>query len=257
MLKWTYAKKEDIPKGAEEFYKEVNGQWVLQADGVSNETAEGYRSSMNAARADADKLKGVLKGFGKHTPESIAKLEEQAAGSGTNEDVEARANAIVEVRTKNLQRDITAANQRADKAEGELAKVNGEFTKQQIETAAINAAASMPQVAESAMVDVRMHAAADLELNEQGKVVTRETCELGAGLSVKDWLEKKLEKLPHWETPSVGGGSQGGPRKRPTIKNPWNKDTWNVTEQHKLMQSDFAKAEQLAKAEGHILNQPV
>lgn len=255
MLKFSYDNEADIPEGAKQFYKQAGGKWLLQAAGVSNEEAEGYRASMNAARADAEKYKGIIAKFGDHTPETIAALEEENAGlkAGGGEDIEARVAAQVEVRTKNLQRDITAANQRAQEAETKLAEVNAQFAQTQIETAAANAATNLGQVADTAMVDVRLHAGLDLELNEAGEVVTKETCKLGAGLSVKDWMDKKLQSMPHWEKPSEGGGSRGSKTARNNQENPWDPKTINVTRQHQIIAEDPDRARSLAKAHGVTL----
>jgi len=252
MLKFSYNSEAEIPEGAKQFYKLVGGIWLLQADGVSTADADGFKASMNAARADVDKFKAVIGKFGKHTPESVAELEETVAGlkAGGGSDIEERVNAQVQVRTANLQRDITAANQRATEAEGKLTDVNVQFSKTQIESAAANAASTLGQVADSALVDVRMHANLDLELNEKGEVVTKETCALGAGLTSAQWIQKKLEAMPHWEKPTVGGNSHGSRGARNQADNPWDKKTWNVTEQHTLINADLGKAKTLAKAAG-------
>lgn len=251
MLKFVYNNEADIPSDVKQYYKQDGNVWRLQAEGVSTEEAERFKTSMNAAREDAAKYKSILAKFGDHTPESVAALEEKAAGLGAGkDDLEARVNAQVDARTKNLQRDLTAANQKAQESENKLRDISTQFNRTQIESAAINAATGLGQVIDSALVDVRLHAGLDLELNEQGKVVTKETCELGAGLTPSQWMEKKLAAMPHWEKPSQGGGARGSQGGKNPGTNPWAKETYNVTEQHKLLSTDPEKAKTMAKAAG-------
>jgi len=250
MLKFVYDNAADIPEGLKNHYKEVDGKWHLQCSGAKPQAEfDTMQTSLTAARTDVTRFKAVVAKFGEHTPETIATLEEEVAGLKVGDkDIEAQVAAMVEVRTKNLTRDLTAMTQRAEKSEGDLTGLRGDFSKSKIDVAVMNVANGM--VRDTAVEDVLLHAGLDLELDESGNVVTKETCKAGAALSVKDWLAKKLETSVHWEPESTPGKSKGGKGGNPPVDNPWAKETFNVTQQHVVMQSDPSKAEALKKAAG-------
>jgi len=247
-MKFVYGSKTEIPAGLESHYKEINGKWYLQCKGAKpQDEFETVQNSLIASRADTQKYKDIVGKFGQHTPETLATLEEEIAGLKAGKgDIEAQVAAMVEVRTANLSRDLAAAKQKADKAEGDLGTMKGEFNKSTIEMAVMNGASG--KVRDSALIDAKLHAGLDLELNEAGLAVTKESCALGAGLTVDQWLGKKLETMTHWEPESQSGLSKGRKGKTSTIDNPWAKDTINVTQQHQILAADPAKAAALQSA---------
>lgn len=250
MLKFVYDTAAEIPEGLKAHYKEVDGKWHLQCTGAKPESeVVALQTSLTASRADATRYKAVIATFGEHTPATISTLEEKVAGlSAGAGDIEAQVDAMVQVRTSNLNRDLTAANQRADGLETELGGVRGDFKKSKIDVAVMNVANGM--VRDTAVEDVLLHAGIDLELDENGNVVTKETCKVGAALSVKDWLTKKIEKSIHWEPESTPGKSLGGKGNLKNGANPWMQDSWNVTQQHAIEQENATKAAALKKAAG-------
>ncbi len=252
MLKFVYNTEAEIPEALKSYYKEVDGKWVLQVDGAKPEAEfTTMQTSLTAARDDVARYKGVIAKFGDHTPETISALQEENARlKVTGGDTDAQVEAMVEVRTKNLTRDLTAANQKTEQLTSELGTLRTESNRAKIEIAAVNAAQATGSVADSAMVDVKMHAAADLELNEAGQPVTKATCSLGAGLTPAQWLEKKLDAMPHWEAESTGGRSRGNKKHQQKGANPWKEESWNVTEQNKIYVEDPSRAKSLAEAAG-------
>lgn len=249
MLKAVYANKSDIPAGAEAFYKEVNGQWELQVDGMKTQgDVDRVTEALRKERSDHSETKAKLHKFEGYTLEDITKLEDENAllkADGKSADIDEKVNALVDARTKALKRDLANAERRATEAEASVTTLKSERSKDKIDAAVVNVAAN--KVRPEALADVKLHAVNDFELSEDGKVVTKETCPLGAGLTVEEWTEKKIKASPHWESPSQGGGARGG-KGGGGNENPWSKKTWNVTRQHQIASQDPAKAKQLQEA---------
>jgi hypothetical protein len=92
------------------------------------------------------------------------------------------------------------------------------------------------------------------DAGEYSAVVETDTGPLDIERFVSDWIASDEGKV---FVPPAKGGDAGGSGKppKPTLneKNPWAKDTWNLTEQGKLIRSDRVKAEKFAKAAGHKL----
>ena len=251
MIKFVYNTAAEVPEVLKEHYTEKEGKFYLQCEGAkpSNEF-ETMQTSLNAARADVSRYKGVIAKFGEHTPDTISAMEEELAGlkTGRSEDIEARVSAQVEVRTKNLTRDLAAANQRAEKAEKDVSCLKSEFNASKIDVAVMNV--GNERFRPEAIPDAQLYARGDFEIDEAGNVVSKETCALGAGLTVAQWAEKMLEKKTHWEPENTAGKSRGGIGRQQAGNNPWARETFNVTEQHRIMRSDPTKAQALKKAAG-------
>jgi hypothetical protein len=68
---------------------------------------------------------------------------------------------------------------------------------------------------------------------------------------IQTWVQTDAGK--EFVIPASGTGASGGNRHRTTEINPWAKETWNLTEQGRMVRQDRAKAERLAKAAGRSL----
>ena len=69
-------------------------------------------------------------------------------------------------------------------------------------------------------------------------------------MSLEEWVDQQVAEAPHLFESNAGGGaagdaSGGGGRGNRSVKNPFRKETWNLTEQMKLLKSDPALAARL------------
>jgi subtilase family serine protease len=65
-------------------------------------------------------------------------------------------------------------------------------------------------------------------------------------MSIEEWAEGLVKDAPHLFERNSGGGAAGsGAGSSSGAKNPWRKESWNLTEQMKLIRSDPKQAEQL------------
>ena len=76
-------------------------------------------------------------------------------------------------------------------------------------------------------------------------------------MTLEEWVDAQVADAPHLFESNAGGGAAGNPAGGGTgstrsVKNPFRKDTWNLTEQMKIRKSDPALAARLdAAAKGH------
>jgi hypothetical protein len=90
------------------------------------------------------------------------------------------------------------------------------------------------------------------EVDEDGKVVTKDEVGVTPGIDAVVWLTEMQNKRPHWWGTTSGGGSRGnnGNNGTTTGNNPFTREHWNMTEQGKLVKTNRARAEQLARSAG-------
>lgn len=72
----------------------------------------------------------------------------------------------------------------------------------------------------------------------------------GKPIGIEDVLKPLKESSPHLFKSGTGGGYNPAGGGAPTVKNPFAKDTWNMTEQGKLFRENPEQARQLAAAAG-------
>lgn len=97
-----------------------------------------------------------------------------------------------------------------------------------------------------AMDDMLMHAERVMEVTEDGNVVTRDGVGVTPGLALKDWLTDMRSARPIWWEDSVGAGSRGSEGGAGGA-NPFRADSWNLTEQGRILKENPTRAEALAR----------
>ena len=72
-------------------------------------------------------------------------------------------------------------------------------------------------------------------------------------MTLEEWVDSQVSDAPHLFESNAGGGAAGNPAgggtgSQRSVKNPFRKDTWNLTEQMKLQKSDPGLAARLKAA---------
>lgn len=253
-IKYSYDAETDVPAEFKSLYVEQGGKFVLAGvEGVKPVSEfERVNEALRKERNDHKTTKERFSVWGDlNADEVLAKLDrvaelEQAAGGKLDEEA---INKIVEVR---MQTRIGPVERAKKKAEEDLARaleqinsLSGERRMTRIRDE-VTKAALAHKVLDTAIEDVQLLAERMFDLDEQGRVIVKET-----GLSPADWLSDLKTKRPHWWPGSRGGASGGSGMTDVGGSNPWTKEGWNMTKQAQVIQAkgeDYAA--RLAEAAG-------
>lgn len=259
-IKAIVDKIEDVPEQYRDLYTERNGKFeVTGVEGFRTEAdVTRLTTALTKERDEHKKTKGNWSVLGERKPEDvIAALDRipelEAAATGKLDEV--KINELVEKRigakTGPLDRQLkTLGTQLAEKDQLLSAYQTKERTRS-IHDSVRDAVSKTQGFQSSAMEDALMLAERMFEVNEEGKVTTKEGCGVTPGIEATVWLTELQQKRAHWWGPSQGGGAggntgTGGDRS----VNPWSADGWNLTEQGRIYNSNPARAEQMARSAG-------
>lgn len=260
-LKATVDKLDDLPEALHTEYVQQGDKYVLQVEGMKPEAEfQRVQGALNKERTDHGALKTRIKDtFGDEKFEDVrTKLDRipelEAAAEGKIDDE--KINGIVEgrLRTKLAPIERERDGLRTQLAEKDQA-IQGFTAKERTRLVhdAVRAAATAAKVRPEAMDDALLLADRVFEVREDdGKVVVKDNVGFTPGIEPSVLMTDLQSKRPHWFGDSMGGGSRGnGGGGGGAGTNPFSKAGWNMTAQGAIMNSDPAKAEQLAKTAGH------
>lgn len=268
VMKTVLTTLDDVDESLREHYvegKDMKGavQFVLAIDGPIDpipqvKSLKSENASYRIKAKDFEEKYGKIKAFeGMDHAEVIAKMDrivelEAAHGGKINED---QVNKIVEGRVNGklapLQRQLEAVT-----AENTTLKKQNENFLQNERTRKIGdevrSAALATKMTPSAVEDAILLAERVMDVTDEGSVVTKDNVGILPGLDVRSWMGEMQSKRPHWWGASEGGGSQGnsGNGGGGLGPNPWKSESWNMTEQGRIFNTDPVKADKLAKAAG-------
>jgi hypothetical protein len=256
---------DDVDEKFRDLYTEVNGKFEITGiEDVTLLTPVKKLKDENAQRRIAErKAKEGLAPFtallGERKLEEVQAMldrfpELEAAAEGKLD--EGKINGIVEGRIKTK---LAPVERERDQLKGQIAErdnvINGYKQKETIRSIhdSVREAISKQQgFQQTAIEDALMHAERMFEIDENGKIITKDEVGVTPGIDAVVWLTEMQTKRPHWWGTTSGGGSRGnnGNGGAPTGNNPFTREHWNMTEQGQLMRTNRARAEQLAKSAG-------
>lgn len=271
-IKVIVDKLDDVEEVYRGLYVERNGKFELS---VELEAGAGVKSfsdfaKLNTAlvkeRNDHKATKSRLSLLGDRSVEDVVaildrlpELEAAATASGNSkEKIEQQVAAQLTGKLAPVQRELA----KAQGLLGEQAKVIEGFQTEKrtrsVHDSVREAVAKAQGFQGSALEDVLMVAERHFEINDEGKVVTRDGVGVTPGIAADVWLTEMQPKRSHWWGPTEGGGASGngGRKQTNTGANPFSADGWNMTAQSKLITGDRAKAEQMARSAGTSIGGP-
>lgn len=254
-LKLTVADLTEVPEALRPAYKQRGdgAGFILDVEGgvVAKSVHDEFRSN-NVA------LQKKLKDLGDLTPESLTELKTEAeqlktdlAAARKNKDVDAenRIKAIQDANTKKQAELEQQANGYKIRLESVL--IDGQVMKVAAEIGAFPTA--IDDIA--ARVRPRFKIGDDNQpyaVDASGNKIYGED---GKPLGIDGAVRQLTKQAPHLFKPSSGSGaantSAGGGRS--TVANPFKKESFNLTEQSKLIKADKSEASRLAAEAGVTL----
>jgi hypothetical protein len=254
-LKFKYQTKAEIPAEQAGLYIERDGSWVLDAEGVVEKTRlEEFRANNTELLKERDELRQRFEGIDPEEVRRVAeekrKLEEAAQLKAGEVDkvIDARVRAV----KTELEKQLALAN-------GERQALTARLTAIQIDQAVVSEATKRG-LRTSAAADILARARSVLRLVNGAPVVCEadgQTARMGKDgvtpMALAEWLDTQVSEAPHLFEANAGGGAassgSGGAASR-YVRNPFRKESWNLTEQMKLQRTDPELAARLVAMAG-------
>jgi hypothetical protein len=265
-IKVLIDKLEDVPEQYRDLYTEKDGKFELT--GIEGMKTQGdidrLQSSLVKERNDHKITKQKFAVLGDRKPEEIIAIldrvpELEAAAEGKLDDAK-----IEQIVSKRIDSKTAPLNRQIENLKREVADRDvkiGDFVSKEktrtIHDAVREAVAKAQGFQPSALEDALMYGDRHFEINEEGKVVTKDGVGVTPGVDPVVWLGEMQTKKAHWWGETKGGGAGGSGRGTGMGNNPFARATWNLTEQGKLVRENRARAENLAKAAGTTIGGPM
>jgi len=257
-LKLKFKSKDEIPAEQQALYVEREGEWVLDVDGGAVEKVkhDEFRSVNVALRKELEEQKKRFEGI---DPEEVRKLAEEKRQLEETQQLKlGEVEKVLENRLKTARADW---DKQFSVVAAERDALNGRLTAIQIDQGVITVATkkglrptAIPDITARARNVFRLEKGVPTAFEADGKTV-RVGKDGITPMNLEEWVDLQVADAPHLFESNAGGGaagdaSGGGAAARATrsVKNPFRKETWNITEQMKLMKSDPQLAARLKAA---------
>ena len=253
-LKFKFASKSEIPAEHLPLNVERDGAFVLDAEGVVEKSRlDEFRTNnlslKNQLAEQTAKFDGIDPDAVKTLLAEKAQLEEQKLIK------DGEVEKLVENRTKKIVGDL---EKRLHGAEQQASSLSAQLLEKEIERHVVEAGTKLGLRA-SAIPDLKGRARnifkisggtiSAVDLDGQTPVFGRDGV---TPLTFDEWVARQVVDAPHLFESSAGGGAvghgSGGVAHKTSVKNPFLKDSWNLTEQMRLQKSDPNLAQRLRAA---------
>jgi len=252
-LKFKYNSKDEIPAELVALYAEREGAWQLDVDGVADKAKlDEFRTNNTALLKQLEEHRKRFDGI---DPDEVRKLAEQKARLEEERQLKAgELDKVVENRIKGLKaewdKQVTALT-------SERESLNARLTAIQIDQGVITAATKRG-LRPTAIADITARARSVFKLvNGSPRAFEADGQTLRYGrdgvtpMTLEEWVDAQVSDAPHLFETNAGGGAAGtgsGGAAQRSVKNPFRKESWNLTEQMKLLKSDPQLAARLKAA---------
>ena len=243
-LKNKYTNAGEVPAVLKSFYIERDGDWILDS-----ERNEELRQTSIAVMKERDAL---LKRFEGIDPEAVRQLAAEKARLEEEQRLkDGKFQEVLEARLKTAKADW---DKQFAAVTGERDALNGRLTAIQIDQAVVTEATkrglrptAMPDITARARVNFKLVAGVPQAFEADGQ-----TARMGkdgvSPMTLAEWVDALVSDAPHLFEANAGGGaagSGGGVTGNRSVKNPFRKETFNLTEQMKIQKNDPALAARL------------
>jgi hypothetical protein len=244
-IQGSYDSVGDVPQEFKDSFTEVDGKFVLTGSIETKDTAD-YKEVLKLKQSSFDdmhKLKEQLKAETQAKTEIQSKLEVvelQIKDGADPAKLQELVETKVKVQTEELTKQLAEANEK-----------NGEFqNKIYGNEKADFVNGIVGSFSDTVKDDAKFMLNQIFERQADNTYLTKEGLGLEAGLNAEQATAKLLETRTHWQKQNTSDGASGGGEGGATGKNPFAKDSFNRTEQHKMMLDNPALAKTMqAQAE--------
>jgi hypothetical protein len=252
-LKFKFKTRDEIPAEQAALYVERDGAWLLDVDGaVEKSKLDEFRTTNVALIKERDELKKRFEGI---DPEEVRRLSEEKQKLEEAQQVKAgEVEKVVENRLK------TAKNEwdkQFSSVVTERDALNSRLTAIQIDQGIITSATkrglrptAIPDITARARLVFKLVNGVPRAFEADGETV-RVGKDGMTPMTLDEWVDAQVADAPHLFESNAGGGAAGngsGGAGNRSVKNPFRKETWNLTEQMKLQKSDPQLAARLKAA---------
>jgi hypothetical protein len=252
-MKYKFKSKDEIPAEQQALYVERDGAWMLDVDGVVD------KSKLDEFRANNIALSNQLadhkKRFEGIDPEQVRKLAEEKQRLEEAQQLKGgEVEKVVEGRLKSAK---TEWDKQFAAVATERDSLTARLTAIQIDQGVITVATrrglrptAIPDITARARTVFRLVDGAPRAYEADGQTV-RVGKDRITPMTLDEWVEQQVADAPHLFESNAGGGAAGngsGGVGNRSVKNPFRKETWNLTEQMKLQKSDPQLAARLKAA---------
>jgi hypothetical protein len=246
-LKYKYLTKQEIPAEHQSFYVERDGAWLLDADGLVSQT------KLDEFRQNNITLTNQLKRFEGIDPDTVRQLADDKRK--LEEAAQLKAGEVDKV----IDARIKAARAEWDKTHGVVVAERDTLTSRlmaiQIDQAVVTEATKRG-LRPTAITDITARARQTFKLVNgvpQAFDGDGQTARLGKDgpMTLAEWVDALVSDAPHLFEANAGSGAAGsgsGGAGNRSVKNPFRKESFNLTEQMKLEKSDPKLAARLKAA---------
>ena len=253
-LKFKVKSKEEIPAEQLPFYAERDGGWILDVEGaVEKSKLDEFRNTNVSLLKERDELKKRFEGI---DPDEVRKLADEKHRLEESQQLKTgELDKVVENRIKSvkgeLEKQVTSLTSERDSLNSRLVAI-------QIDQGVITSATkrglrptAIPDITARARTIFRLVNGVPTAFEADGLTV-RYGRDALTPMTLEEWVDSQVAEAPHLFEANSGAGAGGngatGGANKVSVKNPFRKETWNLTEQMKLQKTDPKLAERLRAA---------
>lgn len=212
-LRAVYDKAEDIPEALKEFFKEVDGKHLLQAEGMKTQSdIDNLQEALRKEREDhaAEKLK--VKDAQAELNQAKDKLTVLEKSGGKTDDDREPTNAEM-LELLQLRRDVEALTADRDKLKVDYDGLSSEVTTNQVKA---ELRKEFAKHIRSEALEREVEIAASKFVISDGKALTSADLGSNGGLTAEAFATNVVKEQPFLAVPSNSGGAKGGQGGSPT-----------------------------------------
>src|SRR5437764_953300 len=254
-IKFKVKAKDEVPAELQALYVERDGGWVLDADGaVDKSKLEEFRTNNITLSNQLAEQKKRFEGI---DPDEVRKLTDDKRKLEEAQQLKVgELDKVVEGRLKTAK---TEWDKQFTAVTSERDSLNARLTAIQIDQGVITVATkkglratAIPDITARARTVFKLVDGAPRAYEGDGQTV-RVGKDGITPMTLDEWVDQQVADAPHLFESSAGGGAAGngsggaGGNNR-SVKNPFSRETWNLTEQMKLQKTDPQLAARLKAA---------